>query len=117
MTNNKKGIIFAGVLFAIVGLVLVILGATDVISFFVIPIGTFVIFLGIVICVAYFAKKFISAEMLQDETNKATAFMEKIKKHVKDNGLIAGKSKCEYCGSLMDDNDTVCKHCGAPRKE
>ena len=116
MKNNKKGIIVAGVLVAIVGLVLVILGVTNVVSFMVIPFGSFVVFVGIIICIAYFVKKFVTPKILEDETNKATAFVEKIKKHFKDNGLIAGKSKCDYCGALIDDKDTVCKHCGAPRK-
>ena len=116
MKNNKKGIIVAGVFVAVLGLVLVILGATNVLSFMVMPFGSFVVFVGIIICFAYFAKKFVTPEMLEDETNKASAFIEKIKKHFKDNGLIAGKTKCEYCGSLIDDKDTVCKHCGAPRK-
>lgn len=116
MKNKKKSIIVAGVLVAVVGLVLIILGATNVISFLVMPFGTFVVCLGIIICLAYFAKKYVTPEMLDDETNKASAFVEKIKKHFKDNGLIVGKTKCDYCGSLIDDKDTICKHCGAPRK-
>jgi hypothetical protein len=33
------------------------------------------------------------------------------------NRQVVGMINCEYCGSIMSQNATVCPNCGAPRKE
>ena len=89
----------------------------------------FIIFGLIFACVAVFiivkVVKNIKNINFDDANQPTTAvtgqeLIEKIKSKINQstNGLSENpKSKCEYCGSVLEKDETKCSHCGATRKD